>query len=405
LGYGRVGQAVAAVAERSRERLEAAGVELRFTGALVRDLHKSRSGPPVRLSRDAASVLTGVDVAVEVLGGVEPAWTLVESALRARIPVVTANKTLVARYGQELARTAARHGTTFVFDAAVLAGVPFLGSLARRPLISQARHLAGIVNGTSQFIVSALNRGMAFEPALAEAITRGYAEPDSEADTSGRDAAEKLTILLHLAGYPRVAVADLPCTRLEVLDPRHLSSARQLGGAIKPVALASIDPRAPGAWVGPAFVDERHLFASLGGVTNALEIAIDDDHAVTFAGPGAGPDVTAVTILDDIVEAVTAPRPEAGRVPTAGFAEVPPHLSPAVFRQPPAGCWFVAAKDGGGTGAAVDRAVPSARAVRADDWAAVVTTPADWPAIDRAVAGFRQEGRQAIALPVIAHRS
>jgi homoserine dehydrogenase len=396
------------VAERSRDRLAAAGVDLRFESALVRDLHKPRFGPPMRLTRDAASVMADVDVVVEVLGGVEPAWTLVQSALRSRIPVVSANKTLVARYGQELARTAARHGTTLVFDAAVLAGVPFLGSLARRPLVSHARYLAGIVNGTSQFIVSALGRGASFDDALAEAVSRGYAEPDSEADTGGRDAAEKLTILLHLAGCLGVSVSDLPCTRLGVLEPEHLAAARRLGGAIKPVALAALDPVAPGAWVGPAFVEEGHLFASLGGVTNALQIAIADEHAVTFAGPGAGPEVTAVTIVDDLVEAVTGARPDEARGLGAGAVDERRSLAASAFHQPPPGAWFVAVRGAGAPdGAWLD--VPVVRTTRSSEVFAAITAPMSWRAVRAALGPTERRDGEVLVLPVVgepnAHRT
>lgn len=332
LGYGQIGQAVARVAAEEHERLSQSGVELRCVRALVRDVNKARTAPPVRLTADPAAVLdSDVDVVVEALGGVEPARSIVSAALKAGIPVVTANKTLMAHHGHELRALAERHQTSLAFDAAVLAGVPFLGSLSRRPLISDARRLEGIINGTSHFIVDAIARGAAFERALADATARGYAEPDSSADVSGRDAAEKLTILLHLSGCRDLKVTDLPCASINTVEPIDFVLARRLGGTIKPVAIASLDPNAPGAWIGPAFVAAAHPFARLSGVANALQLTSAAGDQVLFSGPGAGPHVTAVTIVDDVVEAVTgaftnAPVPAAvarTRVPGAALRNAP----------------------------------------------------------------------------------
>ena len=399
LGYGRIGQAVAQLARDEHERLWQSGVELRCVRALVRDLSKERAGPPVRLSTDPAAVLApGLDVVVEVLGGVEPARTLVASALRAGVPVVTANKTLMATCGLELRALAERHQTALAFDAAVLAGVPFLGSLARRPLVSAARRVEGIINGTSHFITGAIERGASFDTALAEAETHGYAEPDSAADTSGRDAAEKLTILLHLAGCSDVRVADLPCTGLEGLQPADFTGAHALGGTIKPVSIAALEAGAAGAWVGPAFVAGEHPFARLDGVANALQLTDARGRRVLFAGPGAGPEATAVTIIDDIVEALAsgsagAPVPTVlarGRVPAA------------VLREPAPCSWFVRASV---APAKFDRVLAGRLSItrRADVAGAAValTVPASWRVIRDAIAALESNGVRAIALPAI----
>jgi homoserine dehydrogenase len=404
LGYGRVGQAVAGLAGAEVDRLGSAGIDFQCTGALVRDVSKTRSGPALPVSAAPADVLErDVDVVVEVLGGIEPARTLVTKALRAGRPVVSANKTLVATCGQELKAIADAHGTVFACDAAVLAGVPFIGSLSRRPLVSAARRIEGIINGTSHYIVDALGRGVEFNAAVKHAVERGYAEPDSSADTSGRDAAEKLTILLHLAGCHDVKVSDLTCASLGVLEPEDLRSAWQLGGTIKPVAVASLDPVAPGAWVGPAFVAGSHAFAPLDGVANALRLTGRHGHTVTFSGPGAGPDVTAVTIVDDVVEAVTgqwaqraAPRPADSAV------------AASALRQPERGPWFLALGDrerGEWPIEAVE--VLSSRGIRAvqqsasDGRIAVITAPASWQAIQDVVWAFHARGTRALALPAL----
>ena len=338
LGFGGVGQAVARAVETSRGRMAEAGVNLHCVVALVRDDTRPREASSVPLTSDVdAWHRQCVDVVVEVLGGIEPARTLVAQALASGIPVVTANKSLVAAHGVALQAVAAAHGTALYFEASVLAGVPCVNTLARRPLASGAGAWAGIVNGTSHFITTAMTRGRSFDDALVDAVARGYAEPSSDADISGRDAAEKLTILLHLAGHADVASGDLPRRGIADLEPWHLSLAHRLAGVIKPVALADTGA-SPGAWVGPAFVPLSHPFAQVHGVTNILSVGRGDS-AVLFAGPGAGPDVTAATVLDDVVEAAVAAPDHRARpvIATASSQRVADRL-----RTPRAGGWFLA---------------------------------------------------------------
>lgn len=334
LGCGGVGQAVAATVDESGSRLAEAGVDLRCVVALVRDLDRPRAvSVPLTIDRQQWREYE-CDVVVEVLGGIEPARTLVAEALSAGIPVVTANKSLVAAHGVELQALAARNGTALYFEASVLAGVPCVNTLARRPLASGGGAWAGIVNGTSHFILSEMARGRSFDDALVDAIALGYAEPSSDADISGRDAAEKLTILLHLAGHTDVAVSDLPRRGINALQQWHLSIAQRLGGVIKPVALADTG-HAPGAWVGPAFVPQSHPFALVRGVTNILSVGRGDS-AVLFSGPGAGPAVTAATVIDDVVEAASATGPRA-LATTENAIPVASRL-----RTPKTGPWFLA---------------------------------------------------------------
>lgn len=334
LGLGGVGQAVARVATSASGRLGEAGVLIKCVGALVRDEHKPRVGPLLPVWTDAdAFPFDDCDVIVEVLGGIEPARTLVERALTRGVPVVTANKTLVAAHGVALQATAQANGTSFYYEAAVMAGVPCVNTLARRPLASGAGSFAGILNGTSHFILSRLAAGVTYDTALVEAVERGYAEPSSDADVSGRDTAEKLTILLHLAGHTDVVVSDLPQRRLDDLDAWHADVARRLSGVIKPVALAQLDGPTPGAWVGPAFVPNAHPFASLTDVANVLRVG-KGAQAVTFAGPGAGREVTAATILDDVIEVADGNRLVTR--PPAGRAAAP------LLRRVPDSAWFLA---------------------------------------------------------------
>lgn len=338
LGCGGVGQAIARAVTASRSRLAEAGVELRCVVALVRDETRLRESSSVPVTSDVDVWRHhDVDVVVEVLGGIEPARTLVAQALALGIPVVTANKSLVAAHGVALQELAAQHGTALYFEASVLAGVPCVNALARRPLASGAGAWAGIVNGTSHFILSEMARGRTLDDALVEAVARGYAEPSGDADISGRDAVEKLTILLHLAGHADVTTADLPRRGIADLEQWHFCLAHRLAGVIKPVALADTGTSA-GAWVGPALVPLSHPFAQVHGVTNILSVG-RGDAAVLFSGPGAGLDVTAATVLDDVVEATAAATDRGAR----------PALAPASSRRvanrlrtPRAGAWFLA---------------------------------------------------------------
>jgi homoserine dehydrogenase len=412
LGYGRVGQAVAALATKAHARLQSAGIDVRCVSALVRDPHKLRPGPAVRLSTDPADVLTsGVDVVVEVLGGLEPARRLVALALDAGIPVVSANKTLVADSGLELQTLAARRGTSFAFDAAVLAGVPFLGSLSRRPLVSDAHEIAGILNGTSNFILTRMAAGAAFDGALAEAIARGYAEPDSSADVEGIDAAQKLAILLQIGGCAGIRSGDLPRCGLDILDPRDFSAARRLGGVIKPVAFASLHPTAGGAWVGPAFLQEGHPFAQVNGVTNGLRLTAANGRAVTFIGPGAGPEVTATTILDDVVEAMdlgcrVGESCSRGSDPWNAASDPRLQKDTRCLSTPPAGRWFVRISDRPDIRAGdlaeflAANGLPALNLLEDRGCFAGLTAPADWLTAHGVIDALGASGGKTLCVPV-----
>jgi homoserine dehydrogenase len=294
LGHGTVGRAVADAAA-------ARGTEI--VSVLVRNLER-RPPSSLNFERDGSRVLNSrPDVLVEALGGLEPARSLVAAALERGIPVVTANKSLIAAHGPELRARAALAGVPLLYEAAVVAGVPFVGALANRPGLSALTQITGILNGTSHAITSAIEQGVSFRDALADAQARGYAEPDSSADISGRDAAEKLAILLQLCGAPNTTAADIACVGIDTLRSEDFAAARAQGGVIKPIATASFGP---GGWVGrvgPAVIPRSHLFAGLSGVTNALELHPVIGAPITFVGPGAGPAITAQTILDDVVQA------------------------------------------------------------------------------------------------------
>src|SRR5262245_2886852 len=328
LGCGSVGAAVAALSATSGVRT------FRIVGALVR--HPDRPRPAaapakIAFTRSHEPLLEcGPDVVVEALGHLEPARTIVREALERGIPVVTANKSLLAAHGAELLQAASRANTPLLYEASVLAGVPFLGALARRPHAAVSR-LTGIVNGTSNFILTSMvEDGVECAAALADAQQRGLAEPDPRNDVGGIDAAEKLVVLLRHFGVGSVAAADLKVTGIERLQRLDFALADTLGGVVKPVVSAARADAGLDAFVGPAFVPRTHPLARISGVDNALILGTAYG-VLCYSGPGAGPVPTATTILDDVVEAVSG---RASRVAIGtGQASTSAH--------PPATGWFV----------------------------------------------------------------
>jgi homoserine dehydrogenase len=308
LGLGHVGSAVAALALGGAG---ACGRELRIAGALVRDRERPREHAlhrRVPLSTDAAALLAGrPDLVIEVLGGLEPARSIVVEALERGIPVVTANKSLIAAHGDELADASARGGAPLRYEASVLAGVPFLGTFAARPLAARICGVTGIVNGTTNYILTRMARAQHdFEDALADAQRLGLAEPDPANDVDGIDAREKLAVLIRHFARLGVRPAEIETESIREIQAADLRQAGEFGGAIKPVVDADWSTGSVRAFVGPAFVPAGHKLARIDGVENAVCLhrggARDGACDLFYSGPGAGPAVTATTILDDVAE-------------------------------------------------------------------------------------------------------
>jgi homoserine dehydrogenase len=352
LGLGQVGSALARLI-LARPRTGDARIEI--TTGLVRDPARPRVTRGVAHTCDPEAVFgTQPTVIVEALGGLEPARTLVLEAIARGIPVVTANKSLLAHHGDELLEAAARAGVPLRYEASVIAGVPFLGTFARRPYASALSAFSGILNGTTNFILSQMaDRGCDYASALAGAQRRGFAEPDPSKDVGGVDAAEKLTILIRQFAGVRVDPGSIETTGIERVTSADLAGARALEGTLKPVVYADVleqpsqrlssgtlkrdSPRGhsrltvPGeiaAFAGPAFVRDEHPLARVHQADNGLCLRTISGNQLCFTGPGAGPDATAITLLDDVLEAAspwTAPwsagTARAGRVaaPTTGW--------------------------------------------------------------------------------------
>ena len=338
LGLGQVGQAVARLAPEA-DRLRDVGLKFRIASALVRDVQKPRRCVrPPRLTNNPSAFLRGsYDVVVEALGTIEPARSIISRLLGRGTPVVTANKALVAAHGPELANLAARRGTTFRYEASALAAVPFLGALTARPLVSDVFAFTAVVNGTSNFILSKLDaERCTFAEALTAAQALGLTEPDPSRDLDGLDAAAKLSLLVSIFGWGTLSPSRLEVQGIREITPEDLRVARSLGGTIKPVASATLSQAGLSAFIAPAFVPANHPLAALGGSLSGIQLSGRFVQNLFFSGPGAGPDVTAATVLDDAVEAVmSAPRAPrlVTRLPRA-----------AALAAPPATAWLVRAR-------------------------------------------------------------
>ncbi len=309
LGLGNVGSAFARLVRDASPCLAARGFTPIVSTALVRNASLPRAANlSTQITTDHDVFFAEpVDVIVEALGGVEPACSLVRRALDRGIPVVTANKSLIAAHGDELSRLARHRGTALRYEAACIAGVPFLGTFERRSLVARAAGVTAILNGTSNYILTTMTRGGSFEAALTDAQRLGYAEPDPSMDISGADAAEKLTILVRLFGRLLVDPGAIPLDGLAGVEAEDIAAAAAFNGAIRPLSRASWQGAAIRAHVGPAFLPSTHPLARVSGVTNGVVIDAAGG-AQCYIGPGAGPDVTAATLLDDVSEIVTERR-------------------------------------------------------------------------------------------------
>jgi homoserine dehydrogenase len=309
LGYGTVGASVHRLLEEQGDEIErATGHRLRVVRALVRDADKERRFAPATgvLTTDPADVLGDSSLAIvaEVMGGVEPAGPYVLELLASGRSVVTANKQLVARRGAELFAAAASSGAQLRFEASVCAAIPVIKVLRESLVSTNVHKIVGIVNGTTNFVLSAMDEGRTYAQALAEAQELGYAEADPTDDVGGGDAAAKLAILSTVAFGSRVPLEWVALEGIEGLTQEHVRAARALDMRVKLLARATLADGRVDARVGPAFVDVRHPLAAVEGPFNAVMLQGDAIREITLEGPGAGGIETASAVVADLVSIV-----------------------------------------------------------------------------------------------------
>jgi len=305
LGYGTVGSAVGRLLEDQAADIErATGHRLRVVRALVRDPAKERGGVPV--TTDFAEIRDDPEIAVvaEVMGGLEPTGDYVLELLRAGKPVVTANKQLVARRSAELFAAAAEAGVQLRFEASVCAAIPVIKVLREALVVSNVHRVLGIVNGTTNFVLTEMERGASYEQALAEAQRLGFAEADPSEDVSGQDAAAKMAILATVAFGSRVTLEDVAFEGLERVAAEDVAAARQMEMVVRLVGAATLVDGQVDVRVRPALVDRRHPLAAVEGAFNAVMLQGDAIREITLEGPGAGGLETASAVVADMVTIV-----------------------------------------------------------------------------------------------------
>ena len=311
LGLGTVGAGVAAILASPTGRHPLVG-ELALKRVAVRDLNRPR---PIELARellttDPEAVVDdpSVDIVVEVMGGLEPARSLILRAIAAGKPVVTANKAVIARYGEEIAAAAAHKGVYVLIEAAVGGGIPIIEPLKQSLGGNRIQKVSGIINGTTNYILSRMaDEGAPYGAVLADAQELGYAEADPAADVEGGDAADKIAILSSLAYGGSVPRAAIPTEGINTLDARDVAYAAQLGYVVKLLAVAQyLGTAADGAAqldvrVHPTLLPKGHPLAGVHGVNNAILVEGDPVGQVMFYGPGAGAGPTASAVVADIL--------------------------------------------------------------------------------------------------------
>ncbi|HLM86487.1 MAG TPA: homoserine dehydrogenase [Solirubrobacteraceae bacterium] len=294
LGHGTVGGAFAVLLGERADEIE------RFNGR-----RPVISGVLTRTQGDFERILSEADLLVELIGGVEPAREYLLAAMRAGKDVVSANKQLLSQHGEELFETARERGVRLRFEAAVAGAVPVVRLLEESLSATPIERIHGIVNGTTNFILTEMTAGASYEDALAQAQRSGYAEADPSDDVSGRDAAAKMAILARLAFGTPVHLDDVRYEGIEQLRAEDMEYARELGLGLKLIGTAERRHGGVSVRVHPAFLYGGHPLASVVGPFNAVTVESEAITEITMSGPGAGGRQTASAVLGDVVSVMT----------------------------------------------------------------------------------------------------
>jgi homoserine dehydrogenase len=317
LGLGTVGAGVAAILASPEGRHPLVS-ELTLRRVAVRDPSRPRSVEldPALLCADPMAVVDdpAVEIVVEVMGGLEPARSLILRAIAAGKPVVTANKAVIARHGEEIAAAAVQGGVYVLIEAAVGGGIPIIEPLKQSLGGNRIQRVSGIINGTTNYILSRMaDEGAAYGAVLADAQRLGYAESDPAADVEGHDAADKIAILASLAFGGPVERSAIATEGIDRLEARDVTYAAQLGYVVKLLAVAermdglvgtdaAVSDALPlDVRVHPTLLPRHHPLAGVHGVNNAILVEGDPVGQVMFFGPGAGAGPTASAVVADIL--------------------------------------------------------------------------------------------------------
>ncbi len=307
LGHGTVG---AAFEELLRKRSDHVAALTGRRPALVGVLTRSRG--------DFEDILGRAELIVELIGGIEPARGYVLRALTSGCSVVTANKQLLSQHGEELFEAARANGVQLRFEASVAGVVPVIRVLAESLAAAHVERIHGIVNGTTNFILTEMATGLSYADALAQAQRLGFAEADPTDDVEGRDAAAKMAILARLAFGTPVHLDQVPYEGITQLQSDDMAYARELGLGLKLVGTAERREGGLSVRVHPAFLYAGHPLASVSGPFNAVTVEAPAITEITMSGPGAGGPQTASAVLGDVISVMLAPA-----TPAAPLQELP----------------------------------------------------------------------------------
>jgi homoserine dehydrogenase len=327
LGIGTVGLGTWTVLRRNAEEIaRRAGRPIRITWIAERDLDRARlaigGAEDVNLTADAAEVFShrDVDIVIELIGGLEPARTFILKAIANGKHVVTANKALLARHGNEIFAAAHAKGVMVAFEGAVAGGIPIIKALREGLTANRIEWIAGIINGTSNFILSEMRaRGAPFETVLKEAQAHGYAEADPTFDVEGIDAAHKLTIMSAIAFGVPMQFDKVYTEGISKLTREDIHYAEELGFRIKLLGITRRTQAGIELRVHPTLVPARRLIANVEGVMNAVLVKGDAVGATMYYGAGAGAEPTASAVIADLVDVT--------RMHTADPEHRVPHLA------------------------------------------------------------------------------
>lgn len=306
MGFGTIGSGVYEVLETNKEilaRRTGEGLEVKY----ILDLREfPGSSAEHKIVHDFDRILRDeeIQIVVETMGGLDPAYTFVKACLEAGKHVATSNKALVAAYGTELLGIARKKNVNFLFEASVGGGIPIIRPLYRCLMGEKIEEITGILNGTTNFILTKMDReGMSFERALKEAQALGYAERNPEADVEGHDACRKIAILTAMATGKEVNYEEIPTegiTKITDIDFRYASA---LGMSIKLIGSSRMEGGKVHAWVAPMMVGRDHPLYAVSDVYNGIVVKGNMVGTTMFYGSGAGKLPTASAVVADLVEA------------------------------------------------------------------------------------------------------
>lgn len=307
LGLGTVGTGVYKLIHMRRDVMEqTAGAELEIKKILVHNMNKKREGvDPSLLTDNWQEILEDdeIQIVIEVIGGMEPARTMILEALRAGKNVVSANKDLIAEEGRVLLDTAQEYGRDFLFEAAVAGGIPIIRPLKQCLAANELSEVVGIVNGTTNYILTKMfEEGMEFQDALEKAQELGYAEADPTADIEGLDAGRKVAIMASLAFHSRVVFSDVYTEGITKISAADIAYAKEFDSVIKLLGVARNTENGIEAGVYPMMIRKDHPLASVRDSFNAVFIHGDAVDDAMFYGRGAGEMPTASAVVGDVID-------------------------------------------------------------------------------------------------------